>query len=53
MTMVHDRAFMGDAIKLEHCLQQKSSQKGVLQFFAKKNQNFKMAIIFSKNFVKK
>ena len=35
MTMVHDCCFMGDTIKLEHCLQQKSSQKSVLQFFAK------------------
>ena len=35
MTMVHDRDFMGDTIKLEHCLQQKSSQKDVLQLVQK------------------
>ena len=35
MTMVHDRGFMGDTIKLEHYSQQKSSQKGVLQFLPK------------------
>ena len=43
---------MVDTIKLEHCLQQKSSQKGVLQFLHK-IRKFKMAIIFGKNFVKK
>ena len=52
MTMVHDRGFMGDTIKLEHCLQQKSSQKGVLQFL-QKIRKFKMAVMFGKNFVEK
>ena len=35
MMMVHDRGFMGDTIKLEHCLQQKSSQKVFYTIFAK------------------
>ena len=50
ITMVHDRGFMGDTIKLEYCLQQKSSQKGVLQFL-QKIRKFKMAVIFGKKFV--
>ena len=52
MTMVHDHGFMGDTIKLEHSLQQKSPQKGVLQFL-QKIRKFKMAVILGKNFVKK
>ena len=35
MTMMHNHGFMGDTLKLEHCLQQKSSQKSVLQFLQK------------------
>ena len=42
--MVYDHGFMGDTIKLEHWLQQKSFQKGV--------RKFKMDITFGKNFVK-
>ena len=45
MTMVHDRGFMGDTIKLEYCLPQKSSQKGVLQFL-QKIRKFILAVIF-------
>ena len=45
--MVHDRGFMGDTIKLEHCLLPKSSQKGVFQSLPK-IRKFKMAIIFCK-----
>ena len=53
MTMVHNCGFMGDTIKLEHCLQQKMFPKRCFAIFAKKNQKFKMAVIFGKKFVKK
>ena len=49
MRMVHDRGFMGDTIKLEHCLQQEKFLKRCFAIFAKKKiENLKWPSFFAK-----